>query len=420
VNERLQRLFLHAFEQVPYYRDKWIGAGLTRRKLAQLTVDELPELPVVPKRDLRLSPDAFVAESIARRHRLHRYHSSGSTGTPVTHICTAVDHRRFIAGREARSFGWAGTSVREARSMIGGRMIVPKGVARPPYYRYNWAERQVYFTAYHISPDTVGNYVEGFNRYRPSVLTGYAYSHYSLARMMREQGLTLDYAPKALVLSSEKLTAAMKAVMKEAFRARAYEEYGAVENCMLGTECELGRLHAHPDFGIIEIVDEAGEPVPAGVDGRVLCTGLLNETQPLIRYEIGDVGRWSSEKCPCGRDHLPVIEELVGRVEDTVVGPDGRELVRFHGIFIDLPHVMEGQVIQQAIDRFLVKVVAKPGFSLEEEEVIRERFAERLGPVSVEIERVIEIPRTERGKFRAVICRIPLKDRRRPFQLVGS
>ncbi|MDX1980488.1 MAG: hypothetical protein SFV51_09490, partial [Bryobacteraceae bacterium] len=185
-----------------------------------------------------------------------------------------------------------------------------------------------------------------------------------------------------------------------------FEEYGSVENCILATECEHGSLHVNPDFGIIEIVDPEGNAVPPGVPGRVIATGLLNQTQPLIRYEIGDVAAWSAKKCACGRDHLPVIEEVIGRLEDVVIGPDRREMVRFHGIFVDLPHVLEGQVIQEELDRFTVKVVAPDGITPKEEDTIRARFEQRLGKVRVNIENVSSIPRTERGKFRAVISHV--------------
>lgn len=420
VAAELTKLLLHAFDQVPHYQHIWAERGWTRDRLSRMTPTDLPNLPVTSKVDLRAKPDAFVARNVAGRERLHRYFSSGSTGTPVTAICTSDGHRRMIAAREVRSFGWAGTSVREPRSMLGGRMVVPRGNARPPFHRYNWAERQVYFSAFHIAPAHVPEYVRAFNHHRPRVLTGYAYSHYVLARMMNEQGLTLDYQPAALVLSSEKLTPEMKAAIHKAFNARAFEEYGAVENCALATECEHGRLHVNPDFGIVEIVDGAGRPVPVGQEGRILCTGLLNEAQPLIRYEIGDIGKWSSEPCRCGRHHLPVLEELVGRLEDVVVGPDGREMVRFHGIFIDLPSVLEGQIVQQALDQFLVKVVARDGFGHEEEQLIRSRFFERLGPVRVGIERVLEIPRTERGKFRSVICELAPEEKRKLNQLAEA
>jgi phenylacetate-CoA ligase len=404
----LRRVLVHAFREVPYYQSHWSKAGIAQADLEQMTVADLARLPVTPKQDLRSAPEEFVARDVAARHKLRRYQTSGSTGTPVTTICTAADHRRFIAAREVRSFGWAGSSVRRSRSTLGGRLVVPTGTAGPPFHRYNRAERQVYFSAFHIAPANVPDYVAAFNRYRPQLLTGYAYAHYLLARMMIEQGVTLDYEPDVAVLSSEKLTPEMKRVIQQAFRTRAYEEYGMVENCVLVTECEQGRLHANADFGILEIVDGNGLPVPAEVRGRVLGTSLLAEAQPLIRYEIGDVAVWSADGCSCGRDQLPVIEEIVGRLEDVVVGPDGRELVRFHWVFVDLPHVLEGQIVQEALNRITVKLVTTDGYTQAEEQLIRRRFAERLGPLHLNIETVPSLPRTERGKFRAVISRLPV------------
>lgn len=407
LQDELSKVLGHAFAQVPHYERVWKAAGFTRESIAAIGPAELHRLPATSKRDLRAAPESFVARDIQAAKKLQTYATSGTSGTPIRCYCSADDHRRFRAGREARSFRWAGTSVRMPRSMIGGRRVVPDGVARPPYYRYNMAEKQVYFSAFHIAPGTMRDYVEGFERYRPEVLTGYAYSHFLLARMMQEAGVRLSYAPRALVLSSEKLTPVMKATILDAFGARAFEEYGSVEDCMLATECERGSLHVHPDFGIIEIVDDAGMPVPPGTEGRILCTSLLSETQPLIRYEIGDRGIWSADRCACGRDHLPVLQEIVGRLEDVITGKDGRQLVRFHWVYVDLPHIIEGQVIQEELDRFTLKLVVTPGFCAEDEEVIRRRFAERLGPVQLRFEQVPTIPRTERGKFRAVISRLP-------------
>lgn len=403
LEQELRRVLVHAFDQVPYYQTNWEQSGIHRADLASIALKDLPALPATPKQALRSAPSKFLAKDIARCRKLHSFYSSGSTGTPIATTYTSDGHRRFIAAREVRSFGWAGTSLRASRSMIGGRLVVTKGISRPPFHRYNRAERQVYFSAYHITPAHVADYVRAFNLYRPQVLTGYAYSHYLLAQMMCDLNVFLDYVPDALVLSSEKLTSEMKRVIRQAFRARAYEEYGAVENCVLATECEHGCLHVSPDFGILEVVDAHGKPLPPGEEGRILCTSLLNEAQPLIRYEIGDTGVWSSKACSCGREHLPVLKEIVGRLEDVVVGLDGRRMVRFHGIFINLPHVLEGQVIQEALDRFVVKVVNPVGLTPDDEQVIRGRFAERLGPVNVQIERVKEIPRGPNGKFRAVI-----------------
>jgi phenylacetate-CoA ligase len=403
-NEALRAVLVRAYD-APFYRERWSRAGVDGRHLRDISTETLNRLPIVSKEDLRQNPLAFVPDRGAPVKGLLTYFSSGSTGTPIKAICTRGGQQRFAAAREVRSYRWAGTSILRPRAMIGGQPIVSRADARPPYHRYNFAERQVYFSAYHISPTTVSSYVEGFNRYHPECVTGYAFSQFLIARLMLEEDLAFTFTPRAAITSSEPLTTSMRDVIRRAWRCRAYQEYGSVENCGLATECEDGGLHVSSDFGVIEIVDAEGNPVGPGVEGRVLCTGLLNDAQFLVRYEIGDSAAWSDEPCSCGRDHLPRLKALTGRLEDVVVGPGGRELVRFHSIFINVPHVLQGQIVQNASDRFLVRVIAEDGFGREHAAEIRKRMTARLGGVAVEVERVAELERNSRGKVRAVIRR---------------
>jgi phenylacetate-CoA ligase len=283
---------------------------------------------------------------------------------------------------------------------------VPRADSRPPFWRYNHWEQQLYLSAFHINPANVPDYVAALNRFRPVTMTGYASANYFLARFIAELGLGV-HSPRAIITESERLEPHMRAVLESVFRARAYEEYGSVENCALATECERGRLHVHPDFGYVEILRPDGQPCAPGEIGEVVMTGFANPNQIFIRYRIGDLGAWGIEPCPCGRESLPVLGELVGRLEDTVVGPDGRETVRFHGLFIDLPGVAEGQVVQEALDKFVIRVVPTPSYSASDGETIRKRLITRLGPeVAVEIHEVSSIPREPNGKFRAVISQI--------------
>jgi phenylacetate-CoA ligase len=297
--------------------------------------------------------------------------------------------------------------------MLGGRMIVTSQASAGPYYRYNWAERQVYFSAYHIRPNTAKDYLEGFTRYRPRFMTGYAFSHFLLAALLEEQGLQLDYIPSALVLSSEALTSEMKSQIHRVFHARAYAEYGSVEQVAFASECEHGSMHVSPDFGIVEILDDEGNPVPPGVEGNIVATGLMNTAQPLIRYRTGDLAMWSGQPCACGRDALPVLQHITGRVEDAVFLPSGGEMVRFHGIFIGLPHVVAGQIVQDDLTSLRVRVICTEAFNQQDEDLIRSRIVkERVGNINVIIEKVTELYRTPRGKIRGVICRIPPEEQK--------
>ena len=140
--------------------------------------------------------------------------------------------------------------------------------------------------------------------------------------------------------------------------------------------------------------------------GEVVATCLIRRYQPFVRFRLGDMATWGEQPCPCGRV-LPVLKEIAGRVEDAVVGPDGRQMVRFHGVFVDMPNVREGQVVQESLHSIVVNVVPTPAFAAADAEEIVRRVHERLGPaVEVVVERRDRIPRTAAGKFQAVVSHL--------------
>jgi phenylacetate-CoA ligase len=408
VDQRLREQVRRAYREVPYYREAFRRHGVLESLVDHFTVDDLPQLPLLEKAAVRADPALLLTERAAKDPPAS-FATSGTTGTPIRVFWDVPTQQENIAVREARSFRWAGVSYRESRSTIGGRLVVPRAVSQPPFWRYNHWERQVYFSAFHISPVNIPDYVYALNRFRPVTMTGYASANFFLARLIGEMGLEV-HSPRSIITGSERLEPEMRAVMERVFRTRAYEEYGSVENCSLATECERGRLHVHLDFGYMEILRSDGTPAAPGEVGEVVVTGFANKNQVFLRYRIGDLASWATEPCACGRQTLPVIGELVGRQEDTVVGSDGREMVRFHGLFIDLPGVAEGQVVQEELDRFVVHLVPTPSYSGHEPDEIRARMRTRLGPdISVDVRKIQAIPREANGKFRAVISRVKRK-----------
>jgi phenylacetate-CoA ligase len=284
-------------------------------------------------------------------------------------------------------------------------MSEPDPDSKGPFYRFNIVERQAYFSPFHLRAETAERYVYALRRHRIQWLTGYAVSYYLMARFILEAQLTVPRL-RAVVTTSEKVTADMRKTMERAFGCPVFEEYSTVENVVFASECEHHRLHVSPDVAIVEILKPDGTPCGPGEIGEVVATGLLRVHQPLVRYRLGDLAMWDPDPCPCGRQ-MPVIKEVVGRIEDVLVGPDGRQMVRFHGVFVDQPHVREGQIIQEAIDRIRVKVVAADGFRERDASDVTRRVRQRLGmQVEVIVETVDRIPRTAGGKFQAVISHV--------------
>jgi phenylacetate-CoA ligase len=399
----LRKVLMHAIETVPYYNESFRKSGLTREVIRVFELSDVSKLPLLEKNDLRTFGTSTLLSSI-RERKGEFFPSSGSTGTPTQILFSYPMHQRWSAGFEARIRHWAGVDRFTRRGTIGGRRVVPDGDAREPFYRYNFIEKQVYFSAYHISTDHARNYLEGIKRHQVQYMTGYAMSNFFLARFFEE--MKLEIPPlKAVITSSEKLTQSMRQTFERVYQCKSFDSWSGLEACGLVSECEHGSLHISPDLGLIELLDEAGKPVKPGEVGEVVCTGFVNFDQPLIRYRIGDLMRLGDKPCSCGRA-MPVIKEIIGRIEDTVIGKDGREMVRFHGIFINLPNVIEGQIIQHTLDTFEIKIVTNGKWTPEEELLVKNRMVSQLGDVEVKVNEVTTIMRNPSGKFPSVISHV--------------
>ncbi len=96
--------------------------------------------------------------------------------------------------------------------------------------------------------------------------------------------------------------------------------YATVDAGVVGFQCEKcskGLHHLFASSQYIEFVDtETLRPVPRGAVGELVVTGLNKRHMPIIRYRLGDLGRWSGRPCECGRE-APLFE-ILGRCDDRI------------------------------------------------------------------------------------------------------
>ena len=400
---RLVQLLGSAAKHIPYYRDNWSASTVRAAEAGAIR-----DVPLLEKEPIRAHPEAFLRDDTKPRPTFS-FHTSGSTGTPIRTIWTVQEIRNSLALREVRSNRIAGVSFRMPRATFSGRMSEPNPESKGPFYRFNAVERQVYFSPFHLRPDTARCYVDALRKHHVQWMTGYAVSYYLLARLIVEQNIEVPKI-QAVITTSEKLTLEMRKVIETAFHTKVYEEYSTVESSLFASQCGHGRLHVSPDVGVVEILRPDGSPCDPGEAGEVVATSFVRDYQIFVRYRLGDTAAWDNCSCEC-KSSMPILKEVFGRTEDVVVGPDGRQMVRFHGIFVDQPHIREGQIIQEKLDLIRVKIVAAPGFDDTDVRDVVHRVQTRLGPtVRVEVEQVVSIPRTSRGKFQAVVSL--LKDKR--------
>lgn len=395
--ERLRFVLERAATCVPFYRRSWAER---RRRGDRSSWDVLENWEILEKESVRANPADFVADDLDLS-RMFRDHTSGTTGTSLSLYMTKETVRYWYALFEARSRRWYGVSRHDRWAILGGQLVTPVHQKRPPFWVKNSGLNQLYMSSYHLSDDTVGAYIDAIEGYGVRYLLGYPSAIYILAAEALRAGRRIK-GVEVVILNAEPVYDYQRQAIKSAFQCPVRETYGMAEVVAAGSECEYGRLHQWPDVGIIEPGDDVGDGL-----SHLICTGLVNADMPLIRYRVGDSGKLSTDKCACGRT-LPVIERISGRTDDVLLATDGRKVGRMDPVFkSDLP-IKEAQIVQESRSNITVNYVPADDFESVALIELTNRIRERLGSVDVEYKRMSQIPRTSRGKFRAVICNIEL------------
>lgn len=384
-----------------YYRQLFQEAGILPESSPW---ENLHKLPYLTKEILRNRAKDLLTVSPPPRETMI-FKSSGTTGTPTEIYYSPEFHALELAVPAVRNLGWAGVDYRQRRVMFGVRKVCRYDQELPPFWRYSPAENMAYASVYHLSSKNIPHYITFLKIYRPTIIMGYPSSLNSIARYALDIGQELP-AAAGVFTTSETVTAAVRDALQAAWHCKVYDRYGAVENCIFASQCEYGRYHLSPEVGIVEIVDREGHPCPPGMMGEVICTGLQNTLQPLIRYQIGDAARWAVDQaCPCGRA-MPILEGVEGRFEDICYTPDGREMLRFDTVFKGVESIREAQVVQKELDFFIIRVVPADEFNEQDAEHLRHNMRLHVGDVRVDIELTAAIERTASGKFPAVVSKI--------------
>jgi len=402
--ERLGLVIRHAYDTVPYYRD--VMDELRLRPPDVRRVEDLRKLPVLTRNELIANRDRLRSSTV--RRGLRKVSSSGTVGFPVTVWWDrAIDVVNNACTWRVRR--WAGVGHGPRAATLLGKPIVPNRQKRPPFWRYNTSWNTVMFSCNHLRPDSLPLYVQTLRNERIETLHAYPSSAYILARFLEAEG---DHIPlKAVFLTGEPHLPIERRVIEERFQTKAFDAYGLAERVVYTSECDRhDGHHVFSEFGITELINDAGDAVPAGGLARIVSTSLHNMAMPLIRYDVGDTGITRERSCECGRT-LPMLESVTTRAEDILVLPDGRMVppITASRAFWGIEGLRREQVVQHRPDEIIARMEIDRDITAAEEDGMRAYFLRRLGPdVRVVIERVDEIPLTATGKYRRVVSTVPL------------
>lgn len=388
----------NAEADVPYYRELFRQHRLTTADIT--TLADLRKIPTLNKEIIRKDPTKLLSRNYEKKG-LSLIHTTGTTGTPLKIFCD-VNSRRWNYAYYDRFLEQVGFNHKGKRITLGGRIIVPPNQKKPPFWRHSYYQKNLLFSSYHLNDKNMTAYIEKLFDYRPDYIDSYPSSLYAIALYAREHGIDLRGVTKGITTSAETLFPEQRELIESVFGMAIFDQYGAAEMCVFVAQCKAKNYHIHTDYGVLEFLRDDGEPADAGEEGELVCTGFINPVMPLIRYRIGDRGILSEKKCECG-SVFPVVEKILGRMDDVIVTPDGRKVGRLSPVFKGFP-VREVQFIQKRKEAIEVTIVRDNGYSEETEKNVIEELRKRLGnKLVISINYVKFIPRGRGGKLRSVI-----------------
>ena len=398
---QIERVLRHAYETVPWYRDKL--TGIEHIPNGDLDEEFFSRIPILTRSDIQTNTTALRSTQVPLEHGGIGYlRSSGSTGKPIEITATRV--RNFIGrGLSLRTYYWHRLDT--TRKNVDIRTALEPGTKRK---NLRWSSLPWSAPSPRLDLNLpINELFEQFIAEDPVYVQSHPYTLLLLAETSRKTGI-LPRKLKAARSFGEALSGHTRQVLREVWDVPVIDCYSATEIGIMAHQCpENENLHVQVENVRVEILDKKGTPCQPGDIGRVVVTPLHNFATPLIRYEIGDYAQ-AGKACACGRT-LPVLNRILGRHRNLCVLKNGeRFFPEIRENLTKFGHIRQFQAHQKTLEDIELRIVAVRPFSDEERGEVQALLQKKLHyPFNVNIIEVEDIPREANGKFEEFKSDIP-------------
>ena len=405
-NEKLKKLLLHSYENVPYYQKVLAKVGVVDNGIVKL--ENFNKIPILTKEIIRMEKDNLFSEDYKKR-KFYLNTSGGSTGEPVKFIqdkrydewntATKIFYNQML-GKEMGEIElkfWG-----SERDIIEGNLKFKDRVI-------NFLYNRKFFNSYNLNEENIIKLIILHEKVKPTSYWSYTDASYEFSKYLIKNDIKLN-SPKFIISTINPLYDHIRETIEKAFDCPVYDQYGSREVGSVACQCnEKKELHTFSWFNLVEILNEDNKPVRPGEKGRIILTNLENYSMPLIRYDIGDIAISSGHvNCNCQRN-LFSIEKILGRTLGYFKKKDGT-LIHSHFIvqrFFFKDWIKRFQIIQDDYEHFTIKIevlTKKNDASLNE---IEKEIKLLTGvDIKIDFEIVEKIEPSKSGKFLYTICEV--------------
>ncbi|WP_414469202.1 phenylacetate--CoA ligase family protein [Methanobacterium sp. ACI-7] len=367
--EALRRLRHYAYERSPFYKE--FHKGLTDKPLNELPILTKTKLmenwnTLVTDKSVKIEEvkeflDSLKEEDVGKlfKNKYYTVSTAGSTGLKGILVYNKKEWL-IMSASYARANDWAGVKAgltKRPRIAVVSSMAPWHQSALVGATLKNWLLPTIRIDANAKIEDIIAK----LNDFQPESLVAFA----GMANLLAQEQIAgnLNIFPEAVFCAAEVLTNETRELIKKAWNIQPFNVYASTETGVIASECEDHQgMHIYEDLIIIEVVDENNNPVKSGEYGKkMLATVLFSRTLPLIRYEISDSVKLSSDKCTCACP-FSLLDNVQGRAEDIIYlsGQNGNTVIIqpvFFHLIMESSSVGGWQIIQKEdnVIRVLIK-----------------------------------------------------------------
>ena len=400
----LQRLVLHCYKTVPYYRQIMDERGIIVESIRKL--DDINQFPILHKQEVLVAGDRIISKKYPK-WTMSIGLTGGTTGTPLS-----IPRNYFSIGNEhaflRRQWDWAGIGLRDNTAYLSGRVILDPDKTEGQLYAYDPFMGELILSTYHLSVETAQQFLNAMEKYQVKALIGYTSSIYFLAKACHDFGRKLKL--KAVLTTSETINDYMREAISESFGCKVFDYYGAAERVCYIFTCEHGTYHIMPEYGLTELMPSDNSDENAY---KIVSTGFWNYGMPLLRYDTGDILTVNkvNTNCVCGRA-FPVVESINGRTGDVIRTPSGREYgpTLMARVVKGAVNILQAQIIQDKIEEITVLYIPNNKFDQKDLSHFKMHMRKHLpGELKIQFRHVRDVERTMSGKINLLISKLEQK-----------
>ncbi|WP_299108152.1 phenylacetate--CoA ligase family protein [uncultured Winogradskyella sp.] len=376
---------------------------------SSININDWDSVPIITKRHLQQPIEQRLSDGFTTKN-VYLNKTSGSSGDPFIFAKDKWCHAMTWAQIMDR-FAWYGIDFNSSRqARFYGIPLDKKG-----YYKErlkDWFSNRFRFSVFDLSDAAFETTLTKFKTNKFDFINGYTSPIVQFAKYLKQKDVVLtSVCPtlKVCIVTSEMLFDDDKTLMETQFGVPVVNEYGASELDLIAFQNTNDEWQINNETLYVEILDDNGNVLPLGKEGRIVITSLYNKAHPLIRYDVGDIGILS-EKSTLRK---PILKKLVGRTNDIAILPSGKKAAGLTFYYITKSviendgNVSEFVIEQLALDHFIIRFVSRTELSNEQKEIITTEMERYLEPgIKVDFERVSQLNRTKAGKLKQFISKL--------------